>query len=247
MERVTWLGHATVLLETGGARVLTDPVLGRRVAHLRRHAAMPVTTGRLDAVLVSHLHHDHLDARSLRGLDADALLVVPHGAGRSRAIRSLGREVREVGPGDVVDIGGVRVRAVPATHDGKRLPLLPESPALGFVVEGPRRIYFAGDTALFDGMRTLDEHLDGALLPVWGWGGRLGPGHMNPDEAAQAAALLRPAIAVPIHWGTFLPYGTAKSHGHLLERPGPVFADRVAQRAPGVRVVLLAPGESLEL
>ena len=247
MERLTWVGHATVLLETGGARLLTDPVLGRRVAHLRRHSPMPVSPGRLDAVLISHLHHDHLDVRSLRSLDAGALLVVPRGAGRSRAIRSLGREVHELAPGESVDVGGVRVRAVPAEHDGRRLPFTHDSPPLGFVVEGPRRIYFAGDTALFEGMRALAEDLDVALLPVWGWGGRLGPGHMNPDEAAQAAAMLRPAIAVPIHWGTFLPYGAAKSHAHLLRAPGAVFVDRMAHWAPQVRVEVLAPGESLAL
>jgi L-ascorbate metabolism protein UlaG (beta-lactamase superfamily) len=247
VERLTWLGHATVLLETGGARILTDPVLGRRVAHLRRQTALPASPGQLDAILVSHLHHDHLDPRSVRTLDGGALLVVPRGAGRSRAIRSLGHEVHELGPGETLALGDVRVRAVPAIHDGKRLPMLPESPALGFVVEGPSRMYFAGDTALFDEMRTLVEGLDVALLPVWGWGGRLGPGHMNPDEAAQAAALLRPRIAVPIHWGTFLPYGAAKSHDRFLRAPGSVFAERVAHRAPEVQVVVLAPGESLDL
>jgi L-ascorbate metabolism protein UlaG (beta-lactamase superfamily) len=247
VERLTWLGHATVLLETAGTRLITDPVLGSRVAHLRRHAPAPVNPGRLDAILLSHLHHDHLDPRSVRMLNPGALLVVPRGAGRSRAIRSLGHRVHELGPGETLALDRVSVRAVPAVHDGKRLPMMPESPALGFVVEGPSRIYFAGDTSLFDGMSTLAEDLDVALLPVWGWGGRLGPGHMNPDEAAQAAALLRPRIAVPIHWGTFLPFGAAKSHGHFLRAPGEVFAERMAHHAPDVRVEVLAPGQSLEL
>jgi L-ascorbate metabolism protein UlaG (beta-lactamase superfamily) len=70
---------------------------------------------------------------------------------------------------------------------------------------------------------------------------------MDPDEAAQAAALLRPRLAVPIHWGTYLPFGRHRQLQRLLEEPGPAFAERVAQRAPEVRVVVLAPGERLEV
>ena len=78
-------------------------------------------------------------------------------------------------------------------------------------------------------------------------GTRLGPGHMDPDQAAQAAALVRPEVAVPVHWGTFLPYGAHHRHGRLLHVPGTVFAERVAVHAPDVRVVVLAPGESQPL
>lgn len=246
-ERVTWLGHATVLIETGGARLLTDPVLRPRVAHLRRHPPMSPVPEHLDAVLVSHLHHDHLDLPTVRALDPAAPLVVPAGAGRTRAVRSVRRTVLEVRSGEAISIAGVRVRAVPAVHDGRRTPLDPDVSPIGFVVEGGRRVYFAGDTEVFDGMRELGDHLDLALLPVWGWGPRLGPGHMDPEQAARAAALLRPAVAVPIHWGTLLPLGTARRHGRLLRVPGEAFAARVRELAPEVRVAVLAPGETLEL
>jgi len=245
--RLTWLGHSTVLVEAGGARLVTDPLLRRRVVHLRRHAEAPTVAGRLDAVLISHLHHGHLDAPSLRALDPGAPVVVPQGAGTTGAIRSLRRDVHEMAAGDTIAFGDVRVRAVPAVHDGRRHPLAAETPSLGFVFEADRRAYFAGDTELFDGMRELADGLDVALLPVWGWGPRLGPGHMDPDEAAQAAALLRPALAVPIHWGTYLPLGRHRRLQRLLEEPGPAFAERVAQRAPEVRVAVLAPGERLDV
>ncbi|MBI5104285.1 MAG: MBL fold metallo-hydrolase [Solirubrobacterales bacterium] len=248
-HRVTWLGHSTVLLELDGARVLTDPVLRPRVAHLRRHGPAPAAVGRLDAVLISHLHHDHLDLPSLRMLDAATPVVVPRGSGRTFALRSLRRELVELGEGEEASFDGARVRAVRAVHDDRRLPLTSRTGALGFVVEGAgRRVYFAGDTEVFDGMRAIGgDGLDVALLPVWGWGTRLGPGHMDPDQAAQAAALLRPALAIPVHWGTYLPYGAAGRHSRVLEVPGTTFAERVRVRAPGVRVVVLQPGDWLAL
>jgi L-ascorbate metabolism protein UlaG (beta-lactamase superfamily) len=123
-----------------------------------------------------------------------------------------------------------------------------EHQALGFVVEGGARVYFAGDTDLFDGMARIGaDALDVALLPVWGWGLRIGPGHLDPERAARAAARLRPRIAVPIHWGTFLPVGLRRRHGHLLRTPGRAFAEQMATWAPEVRAAVLAPGESLEL
>jgi L-ascorbate metabolism protein UlaG (beta-lactamase superfamily) len=247
VERLTWLGHSTVLIETAGARILTDPLLRGRVAHLRRHAPAPAVPERLDAVLVSHLHHDHLDPPSLRALDPSAVVVVPRGAARSRTVRRLHRDVRELAPGESLAIAGAGVRAVPAAHGDRRMPLTRRAAALGFVVEGRHRVYFAGDTELFAGMRRIAGDLHVALLPVWGWGGRLGPGHMDPDQAAQAAALLRPALAVPIHWGTFLPLGLGPRAPRLLELPGDVFARRVTVQAPHVRVAVLAPGQSLAL
>ena len=247
MERLSWLGHATVLVETGGARLLTDPLLRPRVGHLRRHHPPPAPPRGLDAVLISHLHHDHLDLASVRALEHDVPLVVPAGAARTRAVRSLRRDVRELAAGESLEIGGVGVRAVPAVHDGRRFPLGSPAPAIGFVIEGGASVYFAGDTDLFDGMAGLAEGLDVALLPVAGWGPRTGPGHMDADSAARAAALLAPGLAVPIHWGTYLPVGRARSLGHLLTDPGEAFAARTAELAPAVRVVVLAPGEELRL
>jgi L-ascorbate metabolism protein UlaG (beta-lactamase superfamily) len=245
MERLTWLGHSTVLLEVGGARILTDPVLRRRVAHLHRDTSVAPVQPPLHAVLISHLHHDHLDLPSLRRLDPSAMLVVPRGAGRLRILRRLGREVREVAAGDTITVAGALVRAVPAAHDGRRLPWTTEVEPLGFVVEGRRTIYFAGDTELFDGMRALAGDLDVALLPVSGWGPRLGRGHMDPRQAARAAGLLRPAVAVPIHWGTFTRIGLRRDV--LTPSPGAEFADRVAEHAPQVRVEVLDPGNTLSL
>jgi L-ascorbate metabolism protein UlaG (beta-lactamase superfamily) len=105
-------------------------------------------------------------------------------------------------------------------------------------------VYFAGDTDLFPGMEEL-RPLDVALLPVAGWGPKLGPGHMDAERAACAAQVLRPRIAVPIHWGTLHPRW--KGPGSWFSDPPETFAARVAGLAPDVVVRVLAPGESLEL
>ena len=116
------------------------------------------------------------------------------------------------------------------------------------MVAGPRRVYFAGDTALFDGMADLgDGGIDVALLPIWGWGPSLGPGHMDPEQAARATALLRPAMVVPIHWGTFFPRGLARWRGAALVDPPHAFARAAAGLAPAAEVKLLKPGETLAL
>jgi L-ascorbate metabolism protein UlaG (beta-lactamase superfamily) len=243
--RLTWLGHATVLLELAGVRLLTDPVLRSRVMHLRRRTPEPADPGALDAVLISHAHRDHLDIPSLRRLDPSATIVTAPGA--SRRLRRLGRTVVELAPGEEIQIAGAAVRAVPAVHPGGRAPIATRSGAVGFVVEGSRRVYFAGDTEVFPGMANLAEPLDAALVPVWGWGPSLGAGHMDPAQAAEAIALLRPRLAVPIHWGTFLPLGYGRRHAHLLHDPPHQFAAHVATRAPATHVAILAPGSSLDL
>jgi L-ascorbate metabolism protein UlaG (beta-lactamase superfamily) len=226
-------------------RLLTDPVLRGRVMHLRRYAKPPAASiaERLDAVLVSHLHYDHLDLPSLRRLRAP-LVVAPRGTGRFLSGAGVGG-VQELAPGEAVDVNGLRVESVPADHDGRRRPLRgPRAAPVGFVAGEGRRIYFAGDTDLFEGMAALAP-LAVALLPVSGWGPKLGPGHMDAAAAARAAALIRPALAVPIHWGTFSPRTVRR--GAWFSAPPREFAAQVAELAPGVEVTVLEPGESLEL
>jgi L-ascorbate metabolism protein UlaG (beta-lactamase superfamily) len=245
MGRITWLGHATVLLEVAGARLLTDPLLRGRVAHLRRrapHAGAAVAVEPVDAVLISHVHHDHLDRGSLRRLErAQTQALVPPGA--APLLRGLGfAGVRELHVGEVATIGDAEVEAVPAWHPTRRWPHRATHQALGFLAE---RIWFAGDTDLDPAMEALHGRVDVALLPIWGWGPRLGPGHLDPAAAARAAALVAPRIVIPIHWGTFLPLGAARRHAAVLSEPAEAFAAHVARVAPEVRVARLAPGEAL--
>jgi L-ascorbate metabolism protein UlaG (beta-lactamase superfamily) len=96
-------------------------------------------------------------------------------------------------------------------------------------------------------MEGLTPNLDLALLPVWGWGPTLGAGHLDPEGAARAAALLSPRLAVPIHWGTFYPFGLARLRPGRLTLPAEEFAARARQLAPQVATRVLSPGESVSL
>lgn len=244
--KATWVGHSTVLVELDGTRILTDPLLVGSVAGLRRRPApvdSSVLTG-IDAVLISHLHRDHLDLRSLRRLSGLPPLIVPGGAGELLREQGFG-EVTELAIGDRIRIGSLSVRATPAEHRATRNPLGAETPCLGFLIDGSRRALFFGDTDIFDGMEQLGGGLDLALLPVWGWGPKVGPGHLNPERAAQALKLLRPRVAIPIHWGTYAPLFRFWRSSDFLTRPGHEFAALAAQVAPEVEIDLLVPGETV--
>ncbi len=246
-DRVTYIGHATVLVEIEGTRLLTDPVLRSSLGPLRRHGASPPASvsSNLDAVLISHLHHDHADLPSLRMIGCEVPMLAPPGAAELLERRGFSR-VSELVPGEFVQIGPVTVTAVEAIHSGKRRGAR-DAQAIGYLLEGQRRIYFAGDTDLFEGMGRLGGDLDLALLPIWGWGPNLGPGHLDPDRAAQAAALLSPRVAVPIHWGTLYPLGLARFLPDPLRSPPGQFAARTRALAPHVEVRVLEPGEATSL
>jgi L-ascorbate metabolism protein UlaG (beta-lactamase superfamily) len=234
-----------VLLELGGERLLTDPLLGRRILHITRRVGDPdpALASGLSALLISHAHRDHLDVPSLRRLALEGPALVPRGSGELVQGALPHAEVHELSAGDSIAVGGLEVHATHADHDGRRVPIGPARPALGFVVEGARRVYFAGDTDVFEGMSELGP-LDLALLPVWGWGRHVPAGHLNPERAARAVSLISPRRAVPIHWGT---YASPRAWLSQPDRPAREFARLAAQTAPGVDVELLAPGEELSL
>jgi L-ascorbate metabolism protein UlaG (beta-lactamase superfamily) len=247
-DRIVFIGHSTVVIELDGIRLLTDPLLRRGVAHLRRQTepADRALASSADAVLISHLHRDHLDIASLRLLGNGTPVLVP--AGAAAWLRRRGFEnVTELGVGDRADVGNLIVTAVDARHDGSRNPRGLRAETVGYVVRGPRTIYFAGDTEVFEQMSELSPELDVALLPVAGWGSRLGKGHMDPLDAARAVSLLTPRLAIPIHWGTLLPVGVAWRRRRRLEDPPHLFARQVARLAPNVEVRILAPGEQTAL
>jgi len=233
-----WLGHATVVVDLDGTRVVTDPVLRRRMLHLLREHDVTPPDG-VETILLSHLHYDHVDLPSLRLIGAATPIVVPRG-GR-RTLRRF-EHVSEVEAGTELRVGGLRVRVVEARHEGRRRNFGAPVPAVGYVLEGSSRVYFAGDTDLFDGMAELGP-LDVALVPVAGWGPKVGPGHLDPERAAKALALLRPRVAVPIHWGTYRVIG-ARDGGMS---PAEKFAAAAREAAPDVDVRVLAVGGSLTL
>jgi L-ascorbate metabolism protein UlaG (beta-lactamase superfamily) len=245
---VTYVGHATVLVELDETRLLTDPVLRARVGPLMRHgpSPSPAVSENVDAVLISHLHHDHADLGSLRRLEHGTRILAPPGSGRFFERHGF-HAVTELAPGESTAVSDLTVTATPASHHGGRRRFAPNPLAIGFLIGGQRRIYFAGDTDFFAGMTELGPDLDLALLPVWGWGPNVGAGHLDPAGAARAAAALSPRLAVPIHWGTLYPYGLDRLHDGPLRRPGGEFAARMRELAPQVETRVLSPGEATSL
>jgi L-ascorbate metabolism protein UlaG (beta-lactamase superfamily) len=248
---VTWWGHATATVRDAGVTVLTDPLLVRRMAHLRRRrgALPPPAAVRADVVLISHLHADHLHLGSLSRVPRGTRVVVPRGAVAAvRGLRRLGSrlDLVEVAAGEEVSAGALRVRAVPARHDGRRMPYGPRRvPALGYVIEGGCRTYFAGDTDLYEGMADAVGPVDAALLPVGGWGPHLGEGHLDAARAARALTLLEPGSAVPVHYGTYWPIGMDGVRPHEFHSPGEEFVRLAGKVAPKVTVHRLRHGESV--
>jgi L-ascorbate metabolism protein UlaG (beta-lactamase superfamily) len=272
---VTWWGHATTTIELGGLRILTDPVFVDRLAHLRRLGGpTPDATARSsDVTVISHLHRDHLHLPSLAMLDPDTTLLGPRGtravlatAGDARLAR-LAEQVREVVIGDSVQLAGVSVDVVRAHHDGRRAPGSRfRGQAVGYRFEtetetetdvetqaeagagGATRVWFAGDTGLFDQLAEIGP-VDVAIVPIGGWGPTLGPGHLDPAQAAEAVRRVQARYTVPVHYATFWPVGLRQAHPvsfrRGFEQPGSMFVRAVAA-SPGAahqpQVELIAPG-----
>jgi L-ascorbate metabolism protein UlaG (beta-lactamase superfamily) len=238
-----FVGHATVLLDVAGARILTDPFLRARLGPLERHGPLPDpdALGSLDLVLISHGHPDHLDRESLAALGGAPVVVVPRG---------LGGAVRRWTRGDVVEmtvdgrlrIGGVSIEAVPARH--WVTPGSARATPQGYVIDAGPRIWFAGDTGPLPPDLRPAGPVDVALLPVWTWGPHRGPGHLGPRSAAELLAEIGARVAVPIHWGTLYPRRLHRLWSRPLTEPGDRFALHADHLAPQTDVRTLRPGEA---
>ena len=245
-DKLTWVGHATVLFESGDFRVITDPLLTRRVAHLRRRRPLPASdVTDVDLVLLSHAHMDHLHLPSLRRLRPGAQFITPRGSGS--LLRKAGFvDVSEVTVGDCLERGPVTVEVVPAVHKPGRGPHTKVSAEpVGYIIDtGRKRFYFAGDTDLFPGMADLDD-IDVALLPIWGWGPSIGSGHLDPQRATEATRLIRPGLVVPMHWGTYAPEDGRRRLPQWFKEPATLFGNELAAAGESERFEPIEPGETL--
>jgi L-ascorbate metabolism protein UlaG (beta-lactamase superfamily) len=209
---LTWVGHATWLIRLGGQSILTDPVWSESLGPgITRNVRPGISTeeARPSVVLVSHNHRDHLDAPTIRRLGAAQTYVVPAG---------LGPFFRRAGADKVVElewwgrtqVGSLTIDFVPSQHWSQR-GATDKNDTLwgGFVVEGDqRRVYFAGDTAYFEGFKEIGRRfpgIDAALLPIGAydpeWFMRVQ--HMNPEDAVNAFQSLGARLLCAMHWGTF--------------------------------------------
>lgn len=227
--QATWLGHATALLQMQGLNVITDPIFSTRASPLswlgpaRRTppALTPATLPRIDVVLISHDHYDHLDLPSLRALAGQPggppLFVVPLGNGA--LLREAGiRRIHEMDWWQTLTLPPVsgaqplRLTAVPVQHWSSRNPLLARNQRLwsGYVIDdGRRKALFAGDSGYSDDFREIARRLgsiDFAMLPIGAYEPRdfLHPQHISPDEAVRIHRELGAKLSMGIHWGTFV-------------------------------------------
>ncbi len=250
---VTWFGHASVLVELGGARILLDPVWGERcspsrVAGPKRVHPVPVPLaelGPVDAVVISHDHYDHLDRDTIVELARTAAeFVVPLGVGAHLEAWGVAPDrVVELDWDESQTVAGVEVTCVESQHFSGRGVRRDETLWASWVLASPSgRVFFSGDTGFFDGypaMAAAYGPFDVALMAIGaydpGWHGI----HLDPEEAVRAAVDLGSPLLVPIHWGTFVlaPHPWAEPVERLLPAAG----------AAGVRVAVPRPGESVDI
>ncbi len=247
--RLTWLGHASWLVQVDGASLLVDPALFDSIAgRIKRNVPPGVRVAdlpRIDAQLVSHNHFDHLDAPTLRAVGAPVIA----GLGLRPLFKKLGLLCTELGWWESTSVGDVTIHFVPSQHWSRR-GLADANATLwgGFVIDAPgARLYHSGDTAYFDGFREIGRRypaIDAAMLPI----GAYEPDwfmekqHMNPEQAVQGFRDLGARRFFAMHWGTF-----KLTDEPLLEPPGRLGAEWVRLGLPGAAKRVLAVGESAAL
>ena len=250
---LTWLGHATVVVDMDGVRIVADPLLRRHNGILRRRGVVPegAAWAGADAVLLSHLHHDHAEVGSLRMLDGAPVLTAPQNA---VWVSKKGLVGRGLGEGEWVPVGtagDVTVRLVPAVHHSRPMPHRPNA-ANGHLVRGPSGVvWLAGDTDLYPEMASQPElagsPVDVAVVPIGGWGPRLSPGHMGPKQAATACRIVAARSAVPVHWQTLHVPVAGRFPRGWMDLAGPRFVEALTHEAPSCRPLVLDIGSSATL
>lgn len=256
--RITYIGHATLLIEIGGQTFLTDPnfdsTLGRILPRVSPPGISLHELPKIDAVFVTHAHADHLSFDSLAGLPRGIPIFAPPAI--AKWLNRLGyTHATGIAAGERVESGEVIIRAAEATHKGQRYAVDRWRGATNMYLFDTKTIscFFAGDTALTpESTRMVDEHiapegrqLDMALLPIgyapsWKLSG-FRKGHLTTTDALTLFDRLQARYLIPYHWGTF-DHVTSKAHDAINR-----FRDELPGHARNADVRILEPGMSFEL
>ena len=250
-DTLTWIGHASFLLQLGGKNVLIDPVLSPALGWIKRNVppgldwpALP----KIDMVLITHNHRDHMDAPTLKKLGADPVYVVPQGLG-SWFKHAGKRRVIEMAWWQQLDIEGLNITFVPAEHWSRRgLSDINSSWWGGYVIEcGGLRVYHSGDSGWFDGFSQIGERcgeIHAAMLPIGAYAPRwfMRPQHIDPNEAVRACQAVGAKHFVAMHWGSF-----KLSDEPLDEPPKILRAAWERENLPESQLHIPAVGETLFL
>ncbi|MBW3566054.1 MAG: MBL fold metallo-hydrolase [Acidobacteria bacterium] len=254
--RVTWINHATALIQIDGINILTDPIWSYRCSPVewagpRRHRSPGINFGdlpRIDVVFISHDHYDHLDIGTLRRLEARHKPRFLAGLGNRGLLAEAGFDVRvtEMDWWDSVEIGGARLHFVPARHFSARGICDRDRTLWGglFVSGSGASVYFAGDTGFgshFEQIRDRFGSPSIALLPIGAFRPRwfMSPVHLDPEDAIKAHRILGAERSIPIHWGTF-PLGDDG------EREAVELLGRLVEKEGGNGWTILEMGEAIE-
>ena len=251
--RVTWLGHSTIVIELDGHRVLTDPVWSDRISPVSwagpsRFYPPPLELDdlpRLDAVLLSHDHYDHLDYPTIVALkDTQVRFVTPIGVGAHLEYWGVTADrIDELDWWEEVLVGELRVACTPARHaSGRTLFDTNETLWASYALIGPHhRAWFSGDTGLFPALSEIGERygpFDVTMIEAGAYGNAWPDWHLGPEQAVTAHGMVRGQVMMPIHWGLFdLAY-----HGWTE----PIERVLVAAESAGVTIVAPRPGQSVE-
>ncbi|MDD2666383.1 MAG: MBL fold metallo-hydrolase [Methanocellales archaeon] len=245
---ITYIGHSTVLVESRDFSFITDPIFSNRIARFFRRRKAPLAASvedlpPIDSILISHGHYDHLDAPTLKKFAKDIPIVVSKSL-RKTIVRLGFSDIRSLSWWEGTKIGKTEIIAVPAFHFSGRPPLLLRNDYQGYIIEGKKIVYFAGDTGLKNDFEEIGKRfeIDLAFLPIGAYSPRFfRRHHLSPEDALRAMALLKAKKMIPIHWGTF-----GLSFEPINEPPERL-AKITKESNLEERVLILNPGERAEL
>lgn len=203
-DSVNWFGHATTVINIADKVIITDPVLCGFLGYFKRVADRPsyVNNLKVDYILLSHGHMDHLNFSSLIRLNKDAIVIVPKGY--KNILRLLGfKKVFLLHPGDVYEDKYIKITTYEANHDGRRFYIGNDYESNSYLIErDSKSIFFAGDTAITNNFKGID--CDIALMPVGCYKpDRFSYMHCTPEQSYEMFKMMKCSTMIPIHYKTF--------------------------------------------